>query len=158
MIISEQYKNKLTRLAGLLKESVQFKATTGRSEEGTLSWYCEEYILTLAEQIVNTLDFEVSKIDNYILEISKSSTKIASNTFATKLNIKKADNSIQTAEFLLTISVNFEQNSNTTASVTVKGVTNKFAMNSKHSASDLYDLKNQVVTSFLNSFALIQKG
>lgn len=158
MIISEQYKNNLKRLAGLLKESIQFKATQGRSEQGTLSWYSEEYILTLAEQIVNTLDSEVSKIQDLILEISKSSTKIASNTFATKLNIKNKNNSIEPMEFLLTVSVNFEQNSNTTVSITIKGVTNKFSMNSKHSESDLFDLKNQVVTSFLNSVALIQKG
>jgi len=157
MTISEQYKNHLIKLAGLVKENVQFKATQGRSEERTLSWYCEEYILDFAEDIVNTLDFNISKMEGYLLQISKGYTKISSNTFSTKLNIKKTDNSIEPFEFLLTITVNFEQNSNTTVSVTLKGVTNKFTMNSKHSEADLFDLKNQAVNSFLNSITLIQK-
>ena len=157
MIISEQYKNNLKRLAGLIKENVQFKAIQGRSDSGTLSWYSEEYILNLAEKIVNSLDSQVSNSGKLLLEISKSSTKIASNTFVTKLTIKKIDGSSEPLEFLLTVAVNFEQNSNTAVSVTIKGVTSKFTMNSKHSAEDLESLNSQVVNSFLNSLALINK-
>ena len=158
MIISENYKNNLKRLAGLLKESVQFKAIKGRSEIGTLSWYLEEYILNVSEKIVNSLDSEINGIDNLELEISRSSTKIASNTFVTKLNVKNINNPNNIIEFLLSVSVNFEQNSNTAISVTVKGVTNKFTMNSKHSASDLDNIVNQTVSSFINSITLINKG
>ena len=157
MIISEQYKNNLKRLAGLIKENVQLKAIQGRSDSGTLSWYSEEYILNLAEKIVNSLDSQVSNSGKLLLEISKSSTKIASNTFVTKLTIKKIDDSSEPLEFLLTVAVNFEQNSNTAVSVTIKGVTSKFTMNSKHSAEDLESLNGQVVNSFLNSLALINK-
>jgi hypothetical protein len=158
MIISEQYKNNLKRLAGLIKEGVQFRAAVqGRSEPGTLSWYSEEYILNLAENIVNSLDSQITNMGGLVLEISRDATKIASNNFATKLNIKKQDDLNKSNEFLLTISVNFEQNSNTAVSVTIKGVTNKFTMNSKHSASDLENLKNQTVESFLNSLSLLNK-
>lgn len=158
MIISEKYKNNLKRLAGLIQENIEFKAeTNGRSEEGTLSWYAEEYILNISEQIVNYLDSEINKLGS-ILQISKSSTKIASNTFTTKLNVINENENNEPVEFLLAVSVNFEQNSNTVISITLKGVTNKFTMNSKHSASDLEDLKREAINSFLNSLTLIKKG
>jgi hypothetical protein len=158
MIISENYKNNLKRLAGLLKENVQFKAIEGRSEAGTLSWYSEEYILNISEQIVNLLDSEIAEMNDLKLEISKSSTKISQNTFTTKLNIKNVSNPNNIIEFLLSVSVNFEQNSNTAISVTTKGVTNKFTMNSKHSLADIENIVNQTVSSFMNSITLINKG
>ncbi len=159
MIISNNYKNNLKRLAGLVQESIEFKAETlGRSESGTLSWYAEEYILNIAKQIVNSLDVEINKTDGLILQISQGATKISSNTFTTKLNVKNTNINEELTEFLLTISVNFEQNSNTVISVTVEGVTNKFVMNSKHSASDLNDLKNQAINSFINSLTLLKKS
>ncbi len=157
MIISKKYKNNLQRLAGLVQENIEFNSTNGRSETGTLSWYAEEYILNLAKQIVNSLDIEISKVEGSILQISKSATKIASNTFTTKLNVRNTNQIEEPVEFLLTISVNFEQNSNTSLSVTLKGVTNKFTMNSKHSLSDLENLKNEVINSFLNSLTLLKK-
>ena len=158
MIISNKYKNNLKRLAGLVQENIEFQATKGRSETGTLSWYAEEYILNLAEQIVNSLDVEISKTEGFVLQISESATKIASNTFATKLNVKNNNSAEALTEFMLTVSVNFEQNSNTAVSVTVKGVTSKFTMNSKHSLSDLNDLKNEAINSFLNSLTLLKKS
>ncbi len=158
MNISKKYKNNLKRLAGLIQENVEFKAeAAGRSESGTLSWYAEEYILNTAESIVNSLDSEIIQI-GATLQISKQATKIASNTFSTKLIVVNQTENNEPVEFLLTISVNFEQNSNTAISITLKGVTNKFTMNSKHSASDLQDLKTEVVNSFLNSLSLLRKG
>ena len=151
MIISKKYKNNLKRLAGLVQENIEFKATIGRSETGTLSWYAEEYILNIAKQIVNSLDTQISQIEGSILQISKSSTKIASNTFTTKLNVRNTNLNQEPVEFLLTVSVNFEQNSNTAISVTTKGVTNKFTMNSKHSLSDL-EFKKELVASFFKFF------
>jgi hypothetical protein len=156
-MISKKYKNNLKRLAGLITENVEFEATQGRSEPETLSWYSEEYILNLSERIVNDLDSNISQKGNYNLEISRSSTKISSNTLSTKLNINNLNNSTDKKEFLLTISVNFEQSSNTVVSITIKGVTNKFTMNSKHSASDLENLKNEAVEYFLNSLNLLNK-
>lgn len=158
MIISKKYKNNLKRLAGLVQENIEFKATIGRSETGTLSWYAEEYILNLAKQIVNSLDVQISQTEGSVLQISKSSTKISSNTFTTKLNIKNTNTSEEPVEFLLTVSVNFEQNSNTAISITTKGVTNKFTMNSKHSLSDLEGLKNEAINSFTNSLTLLKKN
>lgn len=158
MIISEKYKKNLKRLAGLIKEGVEFKAeTNGRSESGTLSWYAEEYILNTAELIVNSLDLEIINLGS-VLQISKQATKISSNTFSTKLTVTNPNESSEPIDFLLTVSVNFEQNSNTAVSITLKGVTNKFTMNSKHSQSDLEGLKNEVVNSFLNSLSLLKKG
>lgn len=157
MIISEKYKRNLKRLAGLIQETVEFKAETqGRSEPGTLSWYAEEYILNTSESIVNSLDSKITE-NNLVLQISKSSTRISSNTFSTKLIIVNPNENNEPIEFLLTVSVNFEQNSNTAVSITLKGVTNKFTMNSKHSSSDLEDLKTEVVNSFLNSLTLLKK-
>lgn len=158
MILSENYKNNLKRLAGLIKENIEFSATQGRSEHGSLSWYCEEYILNVSAQIVNSLDSEISKMEDLELEISKSSTKLSSNTFSTKLNVKPISNPQNIIEFLLTVSVNFEKGSETDITVTTKGVTNKFTMNSKHSLSDLKNIISQTVSSFLNSMALINKG
>ena len=158
MIISKKYKNNLQRLAGLVQENIEFKATKGRSEQGTLSWYAEEYLLNLAQQIVNSLDIEISKEEGTVLQISESATKIASNTFTTKLTVKNTNTNAKPVEFLLAIAVNFEQNSNTAISVTLKGVTNKFTMNSKHSSSDLVNLKNEAINSFLNSLTLLKKG
>lgn len=151
MLLSESYKNKLKSLAGVISENVEFKATQGRSELGTLSWYAEEYILNFAELLVNSLDQEILQQQEYILEISRSQTKIAANTFNTQLNIKKTDPNFKALEFLLTIAVNFEQGSNTTVSITKSGVTTKFSMSSKHSAADLQNLKQQVITAFTNS-------
>jgi len=153
MKLSESYKSKLKSLAGVISENVEFKATQGRSETGTLSWYAEEYILNFAEDVVNSLDQEILQQQEYILQISKGETKIASNTFTTQLNIAKHDPHFKTLEFLLTIAVNFEQNSNTTASITLSGVTTKFSMNSKHSAADLNNLKQQVITAFTNAIS-----
>lgn len=158
MIISEQYKKNLKRLAGLVQENIEFKTTThGRSEAGTLSWYAEEYILNFAELVVNALDTKFAEVDGKTLQISASSTKIAANTFTTKLIIVNHNTNDKPIDFLLSISVNFEQNSNTTASITIKGVTNKFAMNSKHSLTDLETLKNQIVDSVINSLTLLKK-
>ncbi len=158
MIISEKYKKNLKRLAGLIKEGVEFKAeTNGRSESGTLSWYAEEYILNTAELIINSLDLEITNLGS-VLQISKQATKISSNTFSTKLTVTNPNEISEPIDFLLTVSVNFEQNSNTAVSITLKGVTNKFTMNSKHSQSDLEGLKNEVVNSFLNSLSLLKKG
>ena len=177
--ISQSYKNRLLELSGLpvmqipvsdkitqnkpskstkihvLNENIQLKSTGGRSEAGTLSWFTEEYLLNFSQDIINSLDFEIStNHENLVLQISKGATKIQSNTFFTKLNVKSSvDNSI--SEFSLSVSVNFEQNSNTVASVTIKGVTNHFSMNSKHSSTDLDNLKNQVIENFVNSIDLI---
>lgn len=156
MNITKQYRNKLKSLAGLISENIEFKAANGRSEVGTLSWYAEEYILNFAELIVNSLDQEILQQNEYILQISQSQTKIASNTFTTQLNITKNEQNFKPLEFLLTIAVNFEQNSNTTVSITLKGVTNKFSMNSKHSLNDLNNLKQEVITAFTNSIKLTQ--
>jgi hypothetical protein len=151
MRLSESYKRKIKSLAGVISENVEFKATQGRSEPGTLSWYAEEYILNFAEDVVNSLDQEILQQNEFILQISKGETKIASNTFTTQLNIAKQDPNFKTLEFLLTIAVNFEQNSNTSASITLSGVTTKFSMTSKHSAADLTNLKQQVITAFTNA-------
>src|ERR1035437_3748229 len=111
MILSENYKNNLKRLAGLVNENIEFSATQGRSEHGTLSWYSEEYILNISAQIVNSLDSEISKMEDLELEISRSSTKMSSNTFTAKLNVKPISNPQNIIEFLLTVSVNFEKSS-----------------------------------------------
>lgn len=156
-MISKNNKYRLQELAGLkpliLNEGVEFKSISGRSPQGTLSWFAEEYILNISKQIVNSLDSTISN-DGLVLEISQSGTKINGNTFTTHLNIL---NNNEKTEFMLTVSVNFEQNSNTVASVTLKGTTNHFSMNSKHSLEDIQNLVQEVTSSFLNSYKLVSK-
>ena len=143
-----------------INESVKLTATHGRSGTGTLSWYAEEYLLNLGSIVLTNLDGAVQNELKMKLAMSKSSTKMVSNSLVTKLivdgvteNGKKVD-----SEFVLTFNVNFEQNGNTAGTVTYKGTTDTFNLNSKHSESDMTLFISEIVNHVLNTIKIESKG
>lgn len=157
-MLSELYRNKLKNLAGIVKEDVTLVATDGRSDEKTLSWYAEEYLLSLSSDVINELDKAVKSEPSLTLSISRGASKMVSNTLVTKLIINgNANGKTIDDEFILTLSVNLEQNANTTASITTKGITNHLNLNSKHSAEDLNKFRAEISEYILNSIKIKSK-
>ena len=155
MLLNEEYKQRIQQLAGILSEDVALKATSGRSDAGTLSWYAEQYLLRIGGEILSLLDNEVEKNPNLILSLSKSSTRIMSNSLVIKLIIEgNIKGRAVKEEFNLVLSVNIETDSNTVASVVYKGFSNKSNLSSKHSSKDLDLFKNEVVENIISSIEL----
>lgn len=159
MFLSESYKKRIAELAGL-KEEITLTANTGRSDEDTLSWYVEQYLLKLGGDVLTYLDGFIKSKPESNLILSKSTTKISSNTLVINIMIEKTEKDGKKEEFpfMIVFSVNVETDSNTTASVTYKSVTNKFNLNSKHSDDDLEKFKNEIVDNIINSIAIVEKS
>jgi hypothetical protein len=158
MKLNESYKNRIKSLAGINNVLVENQVTLtaeggGRSDENTLSWFIEEYLLKLGTSVVNTLDKLVDANPESKLLLSKGSTKITSNNLVIKLIIKNTQKSSD-EEFLLTLSVDLETTSNTVCAVKYKGVINKFNLSSKHSSSDLNLFISEITDYILNSIKL----
>lgn len=161
MQISEGYKKRLQELSGtFINEGVKLTANNGRSGSGTLSWYTEEYLLNLGSIIISNLDNSIQQELNMKLSMSKSSTKMVVNSLVTKLIVEGVSGNGQriSPEFVLTFNVNFEQNANTSGTVTYKGVTDTFNLGSKHSESDMSLFINEVVSHILNTIKIETKG
>jgi hypothetical protein len=148
--------NRLRKLAGIINENViDLKSDTGRSDEGTLSWYSEDYLLDLGSNILNKLDTIVESENGLKLSLLRSSTKMTANSLFIDLKIngdyesKKIDEEIN-----ITLTVQFSENSNTLASVKYRGIINRFNLNSKHSSEDLEKFINEVVDNVMNSIKL----
>lgn len=157
-MLNESKIKRLKKLAGILNEDVSFIATTGRSDKGTLSWHIENYLISVAEDIVNVLDSEVEKDPSLNLFLSKKSTKILPNSIVIKLIIKdstKEDS--QEEEFLITLTADIENTSNTVASITYENITNKINLSSKHSEKDLSIFKREIIDHIINSIKLKNK-
>jgi hypothetical protein len=155
MLLSETYKRRIQELAGLVAETVTLTAINGRSDEGTLSWFVEEYLLALGGDITTRLDTQIEANPDLKLLLSKGSTKIMPNSLVIKLIVEgKGDDKKLNEEFLITLTVNLDTNSNTVGAVKYKGIINKFNLSSKHSASDLDLFKNEIVENVLNSIKL----
>lgn len=156
--LSEIYKNRLKQLAGL-NEDISLQATQGRSEKGTFSWYAEEYLLNLSTSILNTLDSAFQAQHQFNLSISKSASKMVSNSFVTKLII--ANNIIQTVkpeEYTFSLIADFQKEGATIASITSGGVTNHLTLNSTHSYADIQAFTQNIVEYFLNSVKINQNN
>jgi hypothetical protein len=158
MKLNESYKNRIKSLAGINNVLFENQVTLtaeggGRSDENTLSWFIEEYLLKLGTSVVNTLDKLVDSNPESKLLLSKGSTKITSNNLVIKLIIKNTKKSSD-EEFLLTLSVDLETTSNTVCAVKYKGVINKFNLSSKHSSLDLNLFISEITDYFLNSIKL----
>jgi hypothetical protein len=162
--LNKIYKNRLLELAGIIKkrdnknilnEDIELKATTGRSDEGTLSFYIEEYLLNLGANILTNLDNLINNTEYLKLVLKKSETRIISNSLILKLFVqdKEGQNKIN-EEIMLTISVNLESNSNTTTSIKYKNINNKLNLTSKHSLNDLTTYITDVCENILNSVYL----
>ena len=57
-------------------------------------------------------------------------------------------------EFDLTLTVQFELDSNTVGAITYRGVTNRFNLTSKHSSEDLERFILEIVDNILNSIKI----
>ena len=158
MLVSKNYRERIQELAGLVSEDVSLTAEFGRSDSNSLSWYVEEYLLKLGGDILTELDYQVENEEALTLSVSKSSTKIMSNSLVVKLFVEGTVNNVQVnEEILLTVSVNLERDSNTVASVNIKGIINKFNLSSKHSNNDLELFRREVTENELNSIKISTK-
>jgi len=164
-MISEGYKKRLMELSGaiprsVINENVKLTAGQGRSGAGTLSWYAEEYLLNLGSIVLTKLDESIQKELNMKLSMSRSSTKMVSNSLVTKLIVDGTSKSGQkiNPEFVLTINVNFEQGGNTAGTITYQGTTDTFNLNSKHSESDMSLFIGEMVNHILNTIRIETKN
>lgn len=139
-----------------IDEKVTLTAGQGRSDSGTISWYAEEYLLNLGSNILTSLDEAVQKELRMKLAMSKSSTKMVSNSLVTKLFVQNS-NSGNEFEFMLTLNVNFEQGGNTSSTVTYKGTTDTFNLNSQHSGSDASLFMSEITNHILNTVRIESK-
>jgi len=154
-MLNEDYKNRIQKLAGIISESVALQANTGRSDNGTLSWYSENYLLELGSKILTKLDIEIEKNENLVLQLIKSSTKLTANSLFVNLKIKGTMDAKEIDEELdLTLTVQFELDSNTVGAITYRGVTNRFNLTSKHSSEDLERFILEIVDNILNSIKI----
>ena len=72
----------------------------GRSDERTISWHCEEYILNLGSEFLTQLDDLIHReFQEYVLNVHKGDTKISSNTLIIKISIEKKRRSKRTKGF-----------------------------------------------------------
>lgn len=156
-MLSESYKNRIKKLSGIIinEDSVVLKSDNGRSDKDTLSWYSEDYLLNLGSQILTILDDEIDKDENLTLSLVKSSTKMTANSLFINIIIKgEIGNKTVNEEFDITLTVQFESESNTVASVSYRGILNKFNLSSKHSSEDLEKFKLEVVDNVINSLKI----
>mgnify|MGYP003644714776 CR=1 FL=1 len=158
-MLNEYYIKRIKSLAGIISENnVELSSETGRSDEGTLSWYSEQYLLNLGSEILNEIDKVADKDESLSLKLIKKSTKINQNSlFINVILSKMLDGSVQDDEFDLVLTVQFSNDSNTVASTNYKGVDSRFNLNSKHSSEDLSLFKNEVVDNIFNSIKLSSK-
>ena len=149
-MLNEYYIKRIKSLAGIISENnVELSSETGRSDEGSLSWYSE---------LLNEIDKVADKDESLSLKLIKKSTKINQNSlFINVILSKMLDGSVQDDEFDLVLTVQFSNDSNTVASTNYKGVDSRFNLNSKHSSEDLSLFKNEVVDNIFNSIKLSSK-
>lgn len=149
-------KNRIKFLAGILtEEEIVLTSDSGRSGEETLSWYSEDYLLTLGSKILSNLDAEIEKDENLTLSLLKSSTKLNANSLFINVKISGFINEEDIEEeFDITLTVKFSENSNTEASISYRGTNNKFNLSSKHSSKDLETFKSNIVDNVVNSMKL----
>ena len=132
-MLKKSDKNRIKFLAGILtEEEIVLTSDSGRSGEETLSWYSEDYLLTLGSKILSNLDTEIEKDENLTLTLLKSSTKLNANSLFINVKISGFINEEDIEEeFDITLTVKFSENSNTEASISYRGTNNKFNLSSK---------------------------
>jgi hypothetical protein len=155
-MINEFYKNRIKFLAGLIsEEEIVLTSNSGRSDEDTLGWYSEDYLLVLGSDILTYLDDNIKNEEGLILNLLKSSTKLDGNSLFINIKVNGDINEKELSEeFDLTLTVKFSENSNTVASISYRGTNNKFNLSSKHSSKDLETFKSNIVNNVMNSIKL----
>jgi hypothetical protein len=155
-MLSEGFSKRIAKLAGI-NEGVTLKADSGRSEEYTLAWFSEEYLLRVAGEVISELDQEM-KNRNLSLSISKGNTKMYEDSLVTKFIIEGNVNNLEIKqEVIFTISVNLENGGHTIATSTIEGATTKTTLTSKHSQSDIQSFKRDVIDNLINTVILSEK-
>jgi hypothetical protein len=149
-MLSERYISRIKSLAGV-NENVKLVSNDGRSDSGTISWFCEEYLLSLGSTIVNSIDASIAATGTHNLSMSRSSTKMVSNNIVTKLFASAPGQ--QDVEITFSLSVNLEKGAETVASVTLKGATDHFSLSSKHSGADLQTFTKEISENITNNIA-----
>jgi hypothetical protein len=159
-MISESYKNRIKVLSGILKEdNIELKSDTGRSDEDTLGWFSESYLLNLGSDILTSIDDEIEKDKSLNLKLLKSSTKLNSNSLFINININgDFEGNLIDENFDLVLTVQFANDSNTVASINFKGIISRFNLNSKHSSKDLELFKNEIIDNIFNSLKISNKN
>jgi len=153
-MIGDRNKIRSQYLAGIISEDIKLvPSNQGRSEPGTLGYYMEEYIIRLSERIITTLDQTLQK-DRFVLSISQGGTKMAENSFTAKLLVKNLGQN--TKDFILNILVNLNDSANTAVSVTSDGMTDKFNLNSNHTAADVDKLIQEINNRIYNSLRSVR--
>lgn len=145
MNLTEQKILRFKKLAGLINEDfINFSASGGRSGEGTLGYYVEEYLLNMASSFVTKLDEEFKK-NKDILVLIKEDSKINKNNiffgFKTKDNQEK---------FSINLIVLLEDSAKTKCIILYKDTKTEFELNSKQSESDLNNFINNSVGAIIN--------
>mgnify|MGYP001303180538 CR=1 FL=1 len=155
-MISDSYIRRVKSLAGIIcEDNVELKSKTGRSDEGTLGWFSEDYLLSIGSKILNGIDSRVDNNEGLILKLLKSSTKISANSLFINIIISgEMDGESVEEEFDIVLTVQFSNDSNTVASTNYKGVNSRFNLNSKHSSEDLDLFKDEIVENIFNSIKL----
>tara|TARA_Y100000389_G_scaffold188407_1_gene210950 strand:+ start:2582 stop:3055 length:474 start_codon:yes stop_codon:yes gene_type:complete len=155
-MIKESYIRRMKSLAGVIcEDNVELKSETGRSDEGTLGWFSEEYLLNLGSKILNGIDKRVDENNELTLKLLKSSTKISANSLFVNIIISgNIDGEKVEDDFDIVLTVQFSNDSNTVASTNYKGVNSRFNLNSKHSSQDLDLFINEVVENIFNSIKI----
>jgi len=143
--LSETYIKRMKSLSGLLKEeTVNFNAVGGRSPQGTLGYYVEDYLLNLASMFTTKLDAEIKSIGKTLI-LLQNETKLEQNNIFFKFKIKE-DGEIFTA----TLTSNLEDSAKTSFVILYKKTDTKFDLSSKYSKSDLDLFINDTIKSIIN--------
>jgi hypothetical protein len=145
MNLNEQKILRFKELAGILNEdTVNFTASGGRSEKGTLGYFVEEYLIELASKFVSKLDEEF-KADNETLVLIKEKSKIDKNNIFFNFKLKDSKH-----EFSVNLVVNLEDSARTKSIIMYQSTKTEFDLNSKQSSADLNIFINNSVEAILN--------
>lgn len=143
----ERIRNKI--LAGILKEDLQLiPKIEGRSPQGTLGFFIEEFIILIATRTINSLD-ALLQSNQFNVAISQSSSKMAENSFTTKLQVSNITG--KKKEYILNFTVNLNENSSLSSTIYSDGLTDKIHLSSHHSKEDvnkfIQDINNRILNS-----------
>lgn len=152
MNLTEAYIQRMKRLSGIRLDEIELRATNGRSPEGTLSFYVEEYILNVGERILNSLDPKIKETQVMDLSIGSGTVKISQNSLLIPFRIEDKSNpkNVSATDYSLSISVNLEGASNTVASLKYGTLNDEFNLQSKHSTKDVDDFIGEIVKRVIN--------
>ncbi len=131
-MINKSEKTRLRELAGLIKEDIKL-VSKNQNERGTLGFYIEQFLFYITSSLLNSL-----KSKYPIFYMNESDIKSSGNNLVVKFQINNVN-------FLLTSIVSYEQNSNTSISITSNGKTEKFNLNSNHDSGDVERFIQEII-------------